>query len=472
MKKKLLVQLISLLSFTAFSQDASFFKEYGEIGVSESGTGIAQLASGSIFISGGESDDIGDSHDIFVLKLDKNGEVLDKWFYGTEKHEYPNSLQLVDNELVMVGEVSNLEGTKKTGFVLKIDTSGNQLFYKTYEKQDVNLVFSDGYYDGKNYLVTGFISGEGFGNDVYVAQISENPDENWEYIFGDTLNEVGNSIKEFPNGNIIVTCDNQRVSWEYNVLSLCFDKKGNLVWEKDIPTQYNGGSKKMLINDAGNAFMFGEMSTSTSFYFDMYFVEVSPDGDLVRSGWIPGADDHSEAAFGGCEIIPGNYLLTGFGYNADTEDGDIPVISIDASGKVLEQKFYGKIQFQIGYAIIPAISGGFLMTGNSTTGGDLQVVLVHDQISTLSNTSDIISSKKAIVKSVFKNGNEINVRLNNFFDLDEVQLLDMGGNSVFRENINSKISELSFLKRLSSGVYVLKFKFDNGEVKTEKVFIF
>lgn len=439
---------------SVWGQDGSFIKVFGETGVDEGGTCVWQLDDGSIFLAGSKGEGPFGHNDIWVLKLNRQGEVIWERFFGTPDSDYPNDMVYHEGELIIGGESTNLLTIAKQGFVLALDTLGNETYFSLSGFPDKNVQFNSVIPAEDGFVACGFISGAaGFGNDIYVKKMSRNGLENWESVIGDLRNEVGNYVGRFANGNYVVTCDKQRPDGKYNVFAACLNNRGEVVWELDVPTIYNGGSKKLLINSAGNALMVGEMSTPSSSSFDMYLVEVTPDGEKVLETWVP-ATVNSDAAFGVCEPVPGNYLLTGYGYNPETDQTDIPVVSIDADGQLIDRRYYGLDRFDIAYDIEVSPNGGFLVVGSVQTQGDVQIMLISDRIRLASGLATDPDKATPILRC-WRGGDGRSVQFSEILPMSEFRMVDAAGRSCWTLKTHGPIEQLTLPASLPHGVHFL-----------------
>lgn len=436
----------------------------------ERGTDMVQLQNGTIFLLGIAVNGPFGGKDVALLKFSPSGNLLAEWYYGTPDSEYPNSLLLSENELVIVGETTNLTTIKKSGLILKTDTLGNQLSLNIYSKPSANLQFNKGVLEGDQVIVTGFISGAtGFGNDVYVAAFGESQDDSWELIYGDSTNEVGNAIQKFPSGNYVVTCDLQRADGKYNAMAFCVSPRGSLIWEKDFANTHNGGTKNMIINQTGNALMVGEMSTPTSDAFDMYYAEINDQGESVREGWLA-ATEMGEAAFGIAQGSNSDYLFAGYGKNPQEDFTSLSVFLADENGHIKGRKYFGNGLINIGYSVIDAQSDGFYATGFYYEQGTPHGILIYDSFGNSTKVEETNQSNK-FFKSLEKQGDKISLFLQREFNIAQFSIWNLSGKQVVAHKENRQTNQLNFNTKLSNQIFVLKVEFEDGSIGTHKFWI-
>lgn len=449
---------------------AQYFERlYGEPDFLEGGIGCHQFDNGRIFLVGHRNDGPFGRTDILVYKLDSEGNVDDEFIFGTSDSDYPNSIQVVADRIFIFGETTNSQTISKRGFLAEIDTLGNLLRLEEFGTPGKNTQFNAGVVEGEQIYFCGYISGDSGSNDILVQATDEFSGNGWKYIRKDSLNEVANSIGIFPNGQLIVACDKQRLDGKYNVLLLCLDRKGRLVWELDVPVIYNGGSKKLIINQSGNAVIVGEMSTPSSPSFDMYLLEVNQSGEKLKELWIPGTSD-SDAAFSILEPAPGSYLLTGYGFNPAKNQTDIPVVSVDSTGKIVAQKYYGRDGFDIAYDIRAAKeSRSFLVAGTVGDGTDSQMALIYDKIDLFTGTNFTLKPQTELLISATVSAHEKTINFNTEFSNVPICVYDLSGRLFLRLN-NFSGNQLQLPSTIITGYYLLKIE-KQGRVKNISIFV-
>jgi len=158
-------------------------RTYSNIGANN----ILTLRNGGYLITSGYADSILGSGYYFsktnLIRIDNNGNVLwsKKYKNATAEHEAKNTIQLSNGDFVTCGSIGHYNdppvgGTSwgMYGFILKTDSSGNEIFHQTYEATTYQGAFNylmdikqtpDG-----GFIATGFIQGDG-SQDIWVLKI-------------------------------------------------------------------------------------------------------------------------------------------------------------------------------------------------------------------------------------------------------------------------------------------------------------
>lgn len=134
----------------------------------------------------------------------------------------------------------------------------------------------------------------------------------------------------------------------------------------------------MIVDSNGDFVIVGEAVPAKNEAFDILLAKVSPDGNLQWQKFIDGTPN-GDAGFDLVESgVEGGYLVVGYGHNPESEQTDIVLGQVDANGEEIETRYLGGNAFDIGYDIIPALEGGFWITGFGFQDGDSQYFVAHE----------------------------------------------------------------------------------------------
>ncbi len=206
--------------------------------------------------------------DIFVLKLDKNGEIEWKKIIGGSKTDMASKIiQADDGSYLIAGYSSSADGDLKgnrgddDALLIKLDKSGNLKWIKNFggtgadeaadliETQSGNLV-----YVGNTKSIDGDISNNHGNWDYWVIKMTPEADWVWEKCFGGTEFEKASSITETMEGDYIIggvsaSRDNDvTVNYgrnDYWMLKVKPD--GEIIWQMSV-----GGNHDDLLDDICN----------------------------------------------------------------------------------------------------------------------------------------------------------------------------------------------------------------------------
>lgn len=181
----------------------------------------------------------GVSRDAWIIKLDKNGNVMWQKSYGTPGDDIAYSVTLAFNTGYVFAGTYNSQNL----WVVKLDLNGDLVWQKTYLSQsnfdDIAKSILPTSDDG--FLITGTKNNNGLGRsyDAWVLKLDSSGNLQWEKTFGSAGADYGESAAWPTNDNYIVAGITDRHSaGEFQPWIMKLDKQGNTLWQKFYPTGY------------------------------------------------------------------------------------------------------------------------------------------------------------------------------------------------------------------------------------------
>ncbi len=216
-------------------------KAYGGSGHEYAGS-IQQTSDGGYILAGSTTSFGAGGRAFWVLKLDSGGNVEWQKAYGGSGGESANSIQqTTDGGYVVAGGTGSFGDGYNDMWVLKLDSDGNVQWQKTYGGPSYDNAHSIQQTADGGYIVAGSKSfGVGGPADFWVLKLDSDGNVEWQKAYGGpTSNEYAHSIQQTTDGGYIVagyTAFFNIYSANFWVLKL--DSGGNVQWQKSY-----GGSE-------------------------------------------------------------------------------------------------------------------------------------------------------------------------------------------------------------------------------------
>lgn len=288
-------------------------KQIGSAGASS----IKTDAAGNVFVTGsfqGTTDlDPGAGtfpvtsvgiQDIFLLKLDPNGNFIWGAAMGSNNNDYGNAIALdAASNAYVVGTysstvdfdpgvgVSNLTSPSgASSFILKLDNTGNFIWAKTFQGGtnaiaiDAAGIYMTGSYNGTVDFDPGagvFNATSNGGSDVFISKLDASGNFVWAKTIGaPVLGDGGNDIVVDATGNVIVagTFIGSQMDFDpgagtytmatvgaQDVFVLKLDNGGNFMWAKSWGGVNQDDTRDLVLDAAGNIFTSGYYSNVCDF---------------------------------------------------------------------------------------------------------------------------------------------------------------------------------------------------------------
>lgn len=352
-----------------------------------SGSAVAADADGNVFVAGGFSEtmELGGASlsstggsDIFLAKLDPGGALVWSKRFGGASAEWVSEM-VVDpaGNLVVIG---GFFGSTDVGggtmaavgetdvFVLKLDSSGNHLFSKSFGSADFDHgigvaagpggeIALAGSFDGAIDLGGGALSGSD--EDAFVAMLGPTGDHLWSRRFGGAGYDLAKGVGFDPAGNVVVAglFSNEIdlgggplvAEGIHEIFVAKLDPAGQHVWSRRFGGPESAShAARLAVDGAGNAVAFGffngTITVGSTELTAAGTVGASGPEDLVVLKLDPDGSPVWSQAFGSSEL--------------ERAEG----LGIAPTGEILiTGDFYGTVDFGAGPMTAPVDSSGLFL---------------------------------------------------------------------------------------------------------------
>jgi hypothetical protein len=183
-----------------------WYKTWGGSG-SDSGYGVALDASGNAFITGYTRSYGAGSYDTFLLKYDSSGNLLWNKTWGGSGSDSGYGVALDDSgNALITGETNSYGAGNSDDFLLKYDSSGNLLWYKTWGGSGSDSGYGVALDDSGNALITGETNSYGAGSyDTFLLKYDSSGNLLWYKTWGGSGSDYGEGIALDASGNAFIT---------------------------------------------------------------------------------------------------------------------------------------------------------------------------------------------------------------------------------------------------------------------------
>ena len=166
--------------------------------------------------------------DIWVLKLDNNGNVTWQGTYGKSSEEAPRSIQQTSDGGYVLGGILGSDV-----WILKLDSSGTVTWQKTYGGNNSQYECSIQQTTDDGYIVAGETYSFGSDRDIWLLKIDSDGAVTWQKKYGGTDEESVNSVQQTSDGGYIVAGSTESFGVSNrSIFILRLDIDGDITWQK------------------------------------------------------------------------------------------------------------------------------------------------------------------------------------------------------------------------------------------------
>ena len=259
--------------------DTMWTRTYGGSGWDD-GWSVRQTDDGGYIITGFNGD-LGFYKDVYLIRTDTNGDTLWTKKFGGNYNDQGLCLQItLDGGFIICGNTESYGAGLYDAFLLKIDSSGNADWFRTYGGSGVDYGhFVEQTTDG-GYIITGASSPSIGGYDVYLIRTDSLGYVLWERTFGGSRNDFGYCVRQTSDGGFIIagsTSSFGHGGGDFYVIRT--DVNGDTIW-----TNTYGGSDLdvgySVLQTSDSGFLVAGETASFGNY-DAYLIKTNSNGDTI-----------------------------------------------------------------------------------------------------------------------------------------------------------------------------------------------
>jgi len=252
-------------------------KNYGGIDEDE-GTSIVETIDGDFLICGYTKSFGAGDNDVFVLKIDADGNELWNHTIGGESSDRGNKIiRTYDGNFVIVGSTGSYGSGLRDYLLIKITTNGDILFRKTYGNQDnYEWALSVCETDDKGFLLVGYcdiLFQELL--DVYVIKTDYEGNYEWEELYGEgTFYDYGTSVVKHDDTFVIAGVTKSK-TYGNDIYLLNIDDNGEKIFSQKIGDHSYDWAHCLIRTKDDTLVLAGSTKSTDEDHFDISLQKIS-----------------------------------------------------------------------------------------------------------------------------------------------------------------------------------------------------
>ncbi|HHW43730.1 MAG TPA: hypothetical protein GXX25_07980 [Desulfotomaculum sp.] len=297
---------------------------------------VQEVNRGGFIVVGDTKSKNGYDHDVYVVQTDEKGEPLWEQNFGGQYCDYAWSVrQTKDGGYILAGGTESFGAGIYDVYLIKLDSSGQELWEKTYGGKGSDCGYAVLELDDGGYLIAGNTESFGNGNaDIYLLRTDPNGQLIWQKTYGGKGSDYAWSLAPCRDGSYVIAGEKEVAGRQGNILAACLikvDRDGNELWEKTYGDG-SAGSIYAVYQEGDGGHVLAGKKESTGGGYDIYLVKTDKNGDSVWEKTTSGSGFNCA-----CSIVPGKdgeYVLAGRKGVEKSSQGDIFVLQLKEIEKI------------------------------------------------------------------------------------------------------------------------------------------
>ncbi len=259
-------------------------KTYGEWSWEQPRGKAIEASNGDIIVIATTQSIGAGGKDALFLRISSTGSLLINKTYGNQDNDWEHDYVQMNNGDIVVSGRFNHSNDGSFGTLLKVDEYGNLIWAKTYNTSGFCKFIRLRKTENDNLIAAGRIDSYGAGGtDVFVAKIDGNGNLLWGKTYGGSGYEQTNGIDFLPDQSILVSCHTNSFGFgALDVMLLKIDMGGSLIWGKVYggpEDDYIYGGYGLLIDNNTSCLIAGVTKSFGMGNSDMYLIKTDIEGN-------------------------------------------------------------------------------------------------------------------------------------------------------------------------------------------------
>jgi len=330
----------------------------------DSASSLIQTSDGGYAVAGYTFSKGAGGDDFWLLRLDKQGNKLWDHTYGGSKGDEANSLiQTSDGGYAVAGYTESKGAGGDDLWLLRLDKQGNKLWDHTYRgsKDDVAnslIQTSDG-----GYALAGDTGSKGAGkDDFWLLRLDKQGNKLWDRTYGGSDYDGAYSLIQTSDGGYALAGDTRsKGAGKDDLWLLRLDKQGNKLWDRTYGGSGFDRAYSLIQTSDGGYAVAGCTGSKGAGKDDFWLLRLDKQGNKLWDRTYGGSG--FDRAYSLIQTSDGGYALAGCTQSYGAGKDDFWLLKLDSRGNKVWDKTYGGSDYDSASSLIQTSDGGYAVAG-------------------------------------------------------------------------------------------------------------
>ena len=369
MLQQLATYILLITSLSLFSQ-TNFHHTYGGSGKDIAYSSCETQDNGMMIL--GLTTSFGTGKDLYLMKLNHEGGILWSRTYGGKKVDAGIKIKPTsDGNFIIIGNTTSFGAKRRDLYLLKIDSEGNEIWSHTYggELNEFGLDVAEAKNGG--YILVGETNSFGVADhDIYVVKVDEKGNQEWSKTIGGDSLEFASSVISLDDSYVIGGETNSLGAGGYDAVLVKINLDGIVMWSKVYGGQKDEHLNALIEDDYGHLVFVGSSTTYGFGGRDLFYVLTDQEGYAVKVKSLGSVADEEPQVVR--KVGNDGYIILGFSnsFNDQLTGQDAYIIRMNKRFKMRWSKTFGGDLNDMGFGLVTHTKGNFVVVGGSSSFSD------------------------------------------------------------------------------------------------------
>lgn len=291
---------------------------------------------------------------------------IDETYGGDSGDQAWSVLQISDSGYVLAGGTSSYGDGKQDMWLVRIDSNGNKEWSRTYggNKNDDShslIQTSDG-----GYILAGYTYSYSSDQDMWLVKVGSNGNEEWNRTYDSGGDEYAETVVKSSDGGYALA-GKKRIrssgSDRSNTVLIEVSPTGDKEWSKTYDSGGMYHSPRSMASTSDGGYILATDKSS-----DIWLTKVDSEGNKEWTNTYGG--NRGEYTYAVVQTSDGGYALGGTTYSYGSGSSDFWLVKTDLSGNMEWEKEFGGSESEFAHSLMQTSDGGYAITGYTESHSD------------------------------------------------------------------------------------------------------
>jgi hypothetical protein len=346
------------------------------------GINLLQTADGGYAIVGYTSSGDAIGEDVYLVRINSQGELLWSQTYGGEGED--NGWELLETEgggFIVVGFTNSYGAGGMDIYLFETNSMGELLWERTIGGPQDEYGWSMAPTTDGGYVIGGQTESFGAGDkDGYLVRVNAQGEEIWNQTYGGPGEDRLFSVDQSADSGFVLTGTTRSfAAGERDLYLIKTDSFGEMTWMQVLGEEHDDVGHSVRQTADEGYIVVGYTRSFEAANYDTWLIKLDAAGDVDWEQFFGGTGD--DRAIYGEQTADGGFIMTGYTKSYDAIGWDVFLVRADQSGEVLWYQTFGGRSEDTGYTVRQASDKGFILTGETYSfgagGGDMYIIKVN-----------------------------------------------------------------------------------------------
>ena len=341
--KKVILLLLAINILIPFNLTGQYSlkwaRTYGGDGKDEAHK-IIETKNGDLILAGYT---FSNNKHLWIIKLDQNGNTIWGKTNKTKQESEAKSMMISkDSSIVVAGFSVQMYRYQSDLWILKLNQDGKELWSKTYggngEEAAYDIIETNDY----GYAIAGFTStNENFQDDALVLKLDSSGNKLWERTYGDEKKDYAYGISKTADNDLVICGTQGNRGGNFNSFWVVkVDSLGVDIWDKVYDFNKRDYATDITIGLDNYIYVAGHTRTLSVIDYDIILMKLDQDGTVI---W---KKTHSWGKWDQVTSITSTYdngvVVAGFTRSGEVLSSNFVVTKFDENGNILWENIFAR----------------------------------------------------------------------------------------------------------------------------------